>query len=123
MTLGEPLPDEVIATLEYLLRRGDPLHDALLAQIPHARISSRCGCGCATVYFELGADAMPGPVDPAREPVVAEADIVTADGECPGQILVFVHRGCLSWLEVCSWDEPIATWPPLEQLQPGNVED
>lgn len=116
---AEPLPADVIATLEHLLRPSDPVHAALLAQIPHATVQSRCGCGCATVYFDLDADAAtPGPVDPTRHPVVAAASIVALDGQMPGEVLVFAPHGYLSWLEVCSWsDDTITALPCLDQLE------
>ena len=115
-----PLPEDVVAALEHLLQPHDPVHAALLAQIPHATVQSRCGCGCATVYFDLDADAVtPGPVDPARHPVVAEAGIVAPDGQPRGEVLVLAHHGYLSWLEVRSWgDATITTLPPPGQLEP-----
>jgi hypothetical protein len=114
----KPLPADVIATLEYLLRPDDPIHAALLAQIPHATVQSHCKCGCPTVYFGLNAAAVtPGPVDPARHPIVAEADIVPQHSQSTGQVLVFAYNGYLSWLELCSWaKDPITTWPPPDQL-------
>ncbi|AZS84550.1 hypothetical protein ELQ87_09815 [Streptomyces griseoviridis] len=39
--------------------------------------------------------------------VAAEAPILTEDGECPGEILVFAQGGYLAWLEVCSWSDDI----------------
>lgn len=117
---AEPLPEDVVATLEHLLQPHDPVHAALLAQISHATVQSRCECGCATVYFDLDADAVTqGPVDPARHPIVAEAGIVASDGQRRGEVLVFARNGYLSWLEVCSWgDATITTLPPLDQLEP-----
>lgn len=119
---AEPLPEDVAATLSHLLQPHDPVHAALLTQIAHATVQSRCGCGCATVYFDLDVGVVaPGPVDPARHPIVAEAGIVAPDGQHVGEVLVFARDGYLSWLEVCSWsDVPITALPPLDQIEPYN---
>ncbi|MBS2965929.1 hypothetical protein KGA66_22985 [Actinocrinis puniceicyclus] len=116
----EPFPDDVVMTLTHLLRPDDPVQTALLAQIPHVTIKGRCGCGCATVYFDLDTGAvMPGPIDPARHPLVAEAGIVGPCGEPLGEVLVFARDGYLSWLEVCSWsDATIRTLPSPDRLEP-----
>ncbi|MFF0080778.1 hypothetical protein ACFYR1_13910 [Streptomyces canus] len=51
--MAEPLPPEVMATLRALLAGRDPVSGALPAQVPHTRVSGRCGCGCATVDLEV----------------------------------------------------------------------
>lgn len=117
---AEPLPEDVVAILEHLLRPDDPVQAALLAHIPYATVKGRCGCGCATVYFDLDTKAVtPAPIDPARHPIVAEAGIVGPDGQPLGEVLVFTYDGYLSWLEVCSWsDATIRTFPSPDQLEP-----
>ncbi|MEW1906161.1 MULTISPECIES: hypothetical protein [unclassified Streptomyces] len=39
--------------------------------------------------------------------MAVEAQLVTEAGECPGEVLVFMQGGYLSWLEVCSWSDDI----------------
>ncbi|WP_327151582.1 hypothetical protein [Nocardia sp. NBC_01329] len=117
--MSEPLPSDVVTTLETLLRPDDQLYAAVRAQIPHARIQSRCGCGCVSVNFELDTTELtPVRVDPPRHPIIAEADIIGPEDDSPGEILLFVSGGYLSSLEACSWgDGPITAWPPPEQLR------
>lgn len=57
---------------------------------------------------------------PAPHPIVVEAAIVAPDGRQFGEVLVFAHNGCLSWLEVCSWTDAaaITSLPPPDQLEP-----
>jgi hypothetical protein len=99
------LPDDVADVLAALLDASDPAHAALLRQVPHLSVSARCGCGCGTAYFALDTDAAdPAPTGPGTV-VAAEAALVTAAGEYPGEVLVFARDGHLAWLEVCSWSD------------------
>ncbi|WP_316520034.1 hypothetical protein [Kitasatospora brasiliensis] len=112
-----PLPTEAVRLLEALLRNDDPTHRALLAQLPHLRVTGRCACPCASIDFtpDRAAVAAPGAGNP-----VAEALIVDADGEPVGGALVFTQDGYLSALEVHTWqDEPITRLPSPERLRQG----
>ncbi|MER5734918.1 hypothetical protein ABT117_04460 [Streptomyces sp. NPDC002262] len=103
----ERLPADVSDVLALVLAGDDPVRVALRAQVPHLRVTGRCGCGCGTAYFGLDAgEVEPAPTRPGRG-VAAEALLYTEDGECPGEVLVFTDDGCLSWLEVCSWSDEV----------------
>ncbi|GAA1462676.1 hypothetical protein NE857_24770 [Nocardiopsis exhalans] len=107
MSESERLPADVTDALEMILEPGDPVHAALREQVPHLRLHSRCTCGCGTAYFEIDTETVePAPINPGS-PVVAAAPLVTEDGECPGEVLVFSYGGYLTSLEVCSWGEDI----------------
>ncbi|GAA5704526.1 hypothetical protein Save01_05372 [Streptomyces avermitilis] len=93
--------------LGVLLGREDPVHAALRDQMPHLRVRERCTCECGTVYFDLDRTVVsPAPSGPGTV-VAAEAQILTDDGDCPGEVLVFAQAGYLSWLEVCSRSDDI----------------
>jgi hypothetical protein len=109
------LPADVAATLRALLRGGDPVSVALRAQLPHAWVAGRCGCGCATVDLEVDRQAVPAA--PAHDSPAVEAGYISpadaADGGpvCPG-VLVLTDDGYLSRLEIYSvGDEPVTAWP------------
>jgi len=121
--MGEPLSSDDIAVLEHLLRGGDPIRDTLRAQIPYAYVASHCGCGCATANLALVDGAVASAVDPARHPVVADADIVLPDGSVPGGVMVFAYDGFLTRLEIYDWLDdgpPFSRWPSLENLKIGR---
>lgn len=120
---GQPMPEHVHALLDAMLSREDPHHLALRAQLPHLWSEPGCGCGCLTVNFGHD-DRAPAAHHPdpdafrASGGIVAEAGIVTADGEFPGEILLFVRDGYLSWLEFCTWGDENLTVPPTpDQLR------
>ncbi|MEU6389096.1 hypothetical protein [Streptomyces sp. NPDC046939] len=105
--MSEGLPTDIADVLAALLNRDTPVHVALRSQIPHLRVREHCTCGCGTAYFELSTgDITSAPTGPGTV-VAAEAQLLTDAGECPGEILVFVQDGRLSWLEVCSWSDDI----------------
>ncbi len=101
----EPLPDDVAGVLAALLDPADPVHAALLRQVPHLRVTGRCGCGCGSADFALDVRTVAAAATGAMTVVAAEATLLTGDGECPGEVLLFAQGGYLSWLEVCSWSD------------------
>ncbi|MEU9013453.1 hypothetical protein AB0D12_27565 [Streptomyces sp. NPDC048479] len=108
------LPDDVVAVLTALLSSDRPGFAELRGQIPYARTTEPCGCGCATVSLEVARDGVE-PAAAAANPV-AEADVSTTDGRLGG-VLLFVTDGYLSLLEIYSLEEePFATWPRADQL-------
>lgn len=107
MAEPEPLPLGVAATLDALLSEADPVSRALRAQIPFARVTGRCGCGCATVDLTVDRAAVP-PAPAHDNPVADEWYAVPKDAG----VMVFTDAGYLSLLEIYSTaDEPITTWP------------
>ncbi|WP_435896839.1 hypothetical protein [Streptomyces griseosporeus] len=120
MARMEALPPDVAGTLTALLRGDDPVSVALRAQIPHAWVAGRCGCGCATVDLEVDRHAVPAA--PAHESPAVEAGysspVAAAGGRpvSPG-VLVLTDDGYLSRLEIYSvGDEPITAWPDPRHL-------
>ena len=110
---GEALSPEAVGVLLVLLEGADPVRAALRAQIPHARVVKRCGCGCATVDLAVDRDAVVA-APPHESPVVSGTahTVPNAAG-----VLVFSDGGYLSGLEIYSVaDEPISEWPEARLL-------
>jgi hypothetical protein len=92
--------------------------DALREQASVVRAVGECPCGCATVGLV---------VDPAcpsagrtYRPIPNEADVLDADGENVGGVIVFADDGYLSGLEIFSYEDPINPFPPLDELRLFN---
>jgi hypothetical protein len=68
---------------------------------------SRCTCGCGTSSFTLDRDAVAPAATPPGLTIASAMSLVTETGECPGEVLLFVHTGYISSLEVCSWSDDI----------------
>ncbi|MFF8772461.1 hypothetical protein [Kitasatospora sp. NPDC015120] len=103
--MTEGLPPDIADVLDVLLDGDDPIRLALRAQVPRLRVRERCRCGCGTAYFEVDTAAVESAPSGPGTVVAVEAQIHTEDGDCPGEVLVFVQAGYLSWLEVCSWSD------------------
>ncbi|SDT83096.1 hypothetical protein SAMN05216371_7909 [Streptomyces sp. TLI_053] len=102
--MTDGLPSDVADVLGVLLDGDDPVRVALRAQIPHLSVSGRCTCGCGTACFDLDT-ATVRPAPPTPDVIVADAQILLKNGDCPGEVLVFAEGGYLSSLEVCSWSD------------------
>ncbi|MFI6689218.1 hypothetical protein [Streptomyces sp. NPDC050485] len=116
-TTGDRVPVEAVELLEALLKGDDPVHRALRAQIPHLRVAGHCTCSCASIDLGLDETLTPAALI-ADDPVVAEAEVVDADGQPIGGVLVFAHAGYLSYLETYTWlDEQITQFPSPDRLR------
>ncbi|MFE0022171.1 hypothetical protein [Amycolatopsis sp. NPDC059021] len=113
-----PLSREVLAVLDRLLPADDPVAAGLRAQLPHARMSPGCECGCATVHLHVATGEVAPVESPRRE--FAAARVEAADGTPRGGILLLVDGGYLSWLEIYSYDAPIGEWPSPCEVHPDG---
>ncbi|MFI8187058.1 hypothetical protein OG539_26290 [Actinacidiphila glaucinigra] len=104
--MAEPLPQVATATLNALLAGPDPVCSALRGQIPHARVTGRCGCGCATL--DLTVDQSAVPPAPVHGNPAADAWYAVPDD---AGVMAFTEGGYLSRLEIHSASEPITAWP------------
>jgi hypothetical protein len=112
------LHSEERATLLALLNLADFAgRDALLEQASVARAVGYCPCGCATVGLEV--DATAPSAGKSYRPIPNEAEVLDADGEIVGGIIVFATDGYLSGLEIFSYwpTEPLNPFPPLDRLK------
>jgi hypothetical protein len=78
-------------------------------------VVGRCACGCATVTLRV--DSAPAGDDVAR-PIPNEAEVIDAEGESVGGVLLFTRDDHLCELEVYSNSEdPIREIPSLERVR------
>jgi len=112
-----PLRPEERATLLALLNHADFRgRDELVEQVDAAQAVGGCTCGCATIDLIVD-PAAPSAVGTYR-PIPNEAEVIDAEGEHVGGVIVFTEDGYLSSLEIFTWlDDPINPLPPLEQLR------
>lgn len=75
---------------------------------------AECGCGCATVSLSVDTNAA-GPA-PVTSGAPVSADI--SGGDQYVGIVLLVHDGYLSYLEVYSIGEPVRLLPPVEEIRP-----
>ena len=114
--MAEPLPADVVATIEALLPHGTPGREQLLGQIPHASITKHCACGCATVDLEVDRSAVRA-ADPNGN-IIASAWFPLPGHDVAGGVLLITSQGYLSCLEVYSvLSEPIRRLPSPELLE------
>lgn len=114
--LPRRLSIEEEAALRFAIEYTDSAdRDAFLAQVPAARVTGYCGCGCATVDLEI--------VDPSApraseiHPPFGDVSILEEDGMVIGGISIFVADGLICSIELSDYgDGPISPMPPLEQL-------
>ena len=111
----ELLPEER-ATLLALLSFADfDGRDALLEQAKGVRAVGECPCGCATVGLVVDPGAPTA--GQTYRPIPNEAEVLDAEGENIGGVIVFADDGYLSGLEIYSYFDPINPFPPLDRLR------
>ena len=74
-----PLSAQEVALTRWLLEHGVSSAARHLAELPRARVSGRCTCGCASVVFSVDGDMPEATVGIERLPMV-EA-LIPLDGE------------------------------------------
>jgi len=77
-----------------MLEHGGPAADPFLAQLDHARVVSRCPCGCASIDFEI--DGLTAPTGGLR---ILGDYLYGTDDELAGAF-VFERSGVLAGIEV-----------------------
>ena len=107
----QPLPADVVATIESLLPLGTLGREQLLRQLPHTSLGRRCGCGCVTVDLVVDRDAIaPVSMDDRRNPAASASAWQTG-------VVLLTDDGYLACLEAySSSDEPVTAWPPPHSL-------
>lgn len=102
------LSQSEITLLEWLLANGRPDASKYRPQIVKLRVISRCGCGCPTIDFAIGATLRTGP-----SYIVAEAE-GTSEGVLVG-VIVHIREEEISELEVydvAGGNKPFGLPPP-----------
>ena len=85
----------------------------LRAQLPAVTASRGCSCGCGTITRHVPSGA---PASPAESPVPVEGTVYDGTGTAVGGLLLFVHDGLLSELEVYPLDDAPLALPPPERV-------
>jgi hypothetical protein len=120
--MTESLPTDVAGLLDAVLRADDPVHRALREQLPHLRVTKRCGCGCGTATLDVDAAAVaPGP-ELAETSIAVDVALFEESGEQVGGVLLFTEGGHPALLEVYSWtDEKVTLAQARQLLRPPEV--
>ena len=84
--------------------------EALRSQWGHTLVESSCGCGCGSIGFVFEADFEPTP-STASNPLPVEAEVVDADGEVVGGIIVLVRDGLLDDVDVHAYGQAPLAFP------------
>jgi hypothetical protein len=90
--------------------------DALRVQARSAVVVGGCDCGCPSVALEVAADA---PLASGLNSRLVPAEgVVSPQGEgVPGEIILFVDDGRLSYLEYVYYDAPPKEWPAPDRVR------
>jgi hypothetical protein len=120
---SQPIPEDRELTAEeyqitrWLLEHGKEEARQFIEQLEHARIVSRCPCGCASVDFSI--DGKPH----AAGGMNILSDYLFGDESDPKGIFVWECNGILSGIEVwgCATDAPTSL-PSVESLRPYGPE-
>ncbi|PZS34728.1 MAG: hypothetical protein DLM59_04240 [Pseudonocardiales bacterium] len=117
MTVDDPrrLISAESAVLALLLSVEFPGVDALRVQARSAAVVGGCDCGCPSIALSVPADA---PLASGLSSRLAPAEgVVSPLGEgVPGEIILFVDDGRLSYLEYVYCDAPPTRWPSLDRI-------
>ena len=98
------------AIVRWMLRNASRAGDLskLEPSVTSLRVVGRCSCGCPSIDFVPGGQAM-------GAQLVAEAQGVTSDGYVVG-VLLWVLNGAISALEFYDVDEPARALPTVDSL-------
>jgi hypothetical protein len=109
------LSDNERALLDGFLRPDFDGVEALRVQAPLVLASQGCTCGCGTIALHMPAGT---PRSSAHSPLPVEGEVVGADGEPIGGLLLFLDDdGRLSSLEVYTHlDDPLQL-PPADEVR------
>jgi hypothetical protein len=112
---GRSLTGDEAAVLNLLLSVESDGVAELREQAKVATVTGRCNCGCPSVDLSVGFDAPRSPYEGRLWPV--EGQIAASSGDPPGEVLLFLDDGRLSYLE-CVWYGEMApsSWPIIESL-------
>ena len=85
--------------------------------MPHTQVIGKCDCGCPTVDLLVLPDVRRSGVETRSRTAPVEGLVAPVGDEPPGDIILFVDDGRLSYLEYVSYsDSPPSEWPPLDRV-------
>ncbi len=117
-----PIPDDrplsaaETQLIRWLLEHGHVAAQSYLPQLDHARVVSRCYCGCVSIDFAI--DEVVPPTGDGMG-ILADYEWRDDNGAMFG-VFVFERAGLLAGLDIWSQDglAPATSLPKLEQLHP-----
>lgn len=119
MKIGPSRPLNVVerSVLELLLSADFDGVDALRAQAADVEVVGRCGCGCPSVDLDVAPSARLA-VGLTSRLVPSELEILPVGEEPPGQVILFIDGGRLSYLEYVYFGDVPTDWPESRRLTP-----
>jgi hypothetical protein len=110
------LTEQEYRLVRWMLEHGKPEALRYIEQLDHARVASRCYCGCASINFAIDDLVPPG----GDTEVLADFEFGEEVQLCGA--FVFARDGKLAGLEVCGYavDAP-RILPNVEKLRPVLV--
>lgn len=84
-------------------------------QARSAVVAGGCDCGCPSIALEVSIDA---PLASGLSSRLAPAEgAVSPENEgVPGEIILFIDAGRLSYLDYVYYDAPPKRWPALDRI-------
>lgn len=109
-----PLTNEERELARWMLEFGGPDASAFLTELQHARVVSRCPCGCASIDFEV--EGLPRPSGGLR----ILGDFVWGDENDLYGVFIFECSGVLAGIEVygLAGDNTPRTLPAPHAIRP-----
>ena len=118
MIFPRPLSEEERVLVRWMLQHGEPGAERFLDQLDQAVVSGVCGCGCASIDFQIG-DLH---TDKKKGMTILSDHIYGSDSP-PLGAFVFSHGETLAGLEVYGFGETAAYLPRPEELRPTNNQE
>jgi hypothetical protein len=103
------------AFLDTLLSHQFEGVEALRSQWRHTHVESSCDCGCGSIGFVFEPDFEPTR-STASSPLPVEGEVVDADGDVVGGIIVLVRDGLLDDVDVHAYGQAPMAFPA-----PGSI--
>lgn len=117
MTVYEPRPLTAAETsvLALLLCVEFPGVDELRAQASAVTVVGGCNCGCPSIGLQVS-DVAPLASGLSSRLAPTQAVVSPQGDGGPGEIILFVDGGRLSYLEYVYYDAPPREWPTLDRV-------
>lgn len=116
-----PLNEDERSVLDLLLSVEFDGVAELREQARAATVVDRCSCGCPSVQLAVHPDAPKSSCRQRLSPV--EAEIAPADDEAPGEVMMFLSEGRLSYMELVYYgDSKPDSWPPIHRMSAAKVD-
>lgn len=104
------------AVLALMLCVEFPGVDELRVQAGSASVVGGCNCGCPSVAIAVPDDA-PLALGLTSRLAPAEGVVSPQGDDVPGEIILFVDDGRLSYLEYVFYDAPPTGWPAPDRIR------